>query len=236
MSGIYSRRLAWSEPDVPVNEKLRSKVIEEYAFDTPPKDNLSCFVQSLASSFATITRCQIVCLSIVKDDKQFFYARRGLDAPETSRSVSFCAHAINKPQEPLIVLNALKDSRFAANPLVLGEPNIKFYYGVPLVNMEGVVLGALCINDKPSQLRPEQEAAFNLMAKMCVCQLELVRIFRLAKFDDDCNRNKRAKTMKHIRTTIEATYHYCRRQIRYCVYTWRAQAPYTMISRRCCGK
>ncbi|KNC78601.1 hypothetical protein SARC_08971, partial [Sphaeroforma arctica JP610] len=203
MSDVYDASRLWEFPVVPENEDMRERVLEEYSFDTHRDNNLSTFVQSLANSLATITRCKVVCLTIVKGDKQIFYGNHGLKVNTTPRSQSFCAHAINKPKEPLIVLNALEDNRFAENPLVLGDPNIRFYHGVPLVNMDGAALGALCsINDQPSRLRPDQEAALNLMAKMCVAQLELVRIFRMARFDDDENRAKRAKTIKHIRNVL----------------------------------
>jgi signal transduction histidine kinase len=74
-------------------------------------------------------------------------SRCGLDVSQTERDIAFCAHAIMQ-DEPLIVLDATKDPRFANNPIVLGEPYVRFYAGAPLITAEGVKLGTFCVIDQ----------------------------------------------------------------------------------------
>ncbi len=88
-----------------------------------------------------------ICLvSLVEQDRQWFPAKTGLDVDETPRSSSFCAHAM-RGQGPMVVADATVDPRFRENPLVTGEPNIRFYAGAPLLSAEGAPLGALCVID-----------------------------------------------------------------------------------------
>ncbi len=94
----------------------------------------------------------IALVSLVGRDKQIFKARVGLDICETSRDVSFCAHAIVEREDVLVIPDARKDPRFASNPLVIGSPFIRFYAGAPLIGFAGQPLGTLCIIDrKPGQ-------------------------------------------------------------------------------------
>ena len=81
---------------------------------------------------ASIAGTQIALISLVDTDRQWFKARHGLDASETPRDISFCGHAILKPDQPLIVNDTLSDERFADNPLVTGDPKIRFYAGIPI--------------------------------------------------------------------------------------------------------
>jgi diguanylate cyclase (GGDEF)-like protein/PAS domain S-box-containing protein len=85
-------------------------------------------------------------VSITDQDRQWFKSHHGLAARETPREVSFCAHVVADDQA-LVVSDALEDQRFADNPLVTGEPRVRFYAGAPLRDDEGLVLGALCAID-----------------------------------------------------------------------------------------
>jgi len=87
-------------------------------------------------------------VTIIDRDRQWFAARIGISLPETSRAISFCAHAILNPDELLVIEDAEMDDRFAGNPLVLGDPHIAFYASIPILNDEGYALGALCILDR----------------------------------------------------------------------------------------
>ena len=114
-----------------------------------------CLLDSKPSaSFDRITRLAaralnvpIVLVSLVDETRQWFLSRVGLDASENSREVSFCAHAVVTPSA-LIVANATLDPRFAGNPLVTGEPQIRAYGGIPLFTREGFALGTLCAIDQ----------------------------------------------------------------------------------------
>ena len=95
-------------------------------------------------------------VSLVESDRQWFKSRQGLDACETPREVSFCAHAVYS-RKPLVVPNALEDERFADNPLVTGPPHIRFYAGAPVAVPSGEVVGTLCVIDREPRELSEQQ-------------------------------------------------------------------------------
>lgn len=124
---------------------------------------------------ANITGAPISLISLVDEHRQWFMSRVGLDAAETPREQAFCAHAIQS-DTPMIVTDAREDSRFADNPLVTGEPNIRFYAGMPLVVSEGAALGTLCVIDRqPRELSEEQLTTLGILRDAVVSHLELRR-------------------------------------------------------------
>ena len=105
---------------------------------------------------AQILNVPIALVSLVDADRQWFKSRVGLEATETPREVAFCAHAITQTA-PMIVVDATQDARFEDNPLVTGNPNIRFYAGVPLRSAGGLAIGTLCaIDSKPRQLSADE--------------------------------------------------------------------------------
>ena len=116
----------------------------------------------------------IALVSLVDHDRQWFKAKLGLDVDETPRDVAFCHHAIRNPFEPLVVEDALADPRFAINPLVLGDPSIRFYAGFPILDDDGLALGTLCVIDrKPRTVSPEQSSR---LAALATVAQELIRL------------------------------------------------------------
>ncbi|MFJ1468165.1 PAS domain S-box protein [Massilia orientalis] len=101
----------------------------------------------------------IAVFSLVDKDRQWFKSRVGLDVQQTSREVAFCAHAILQ-SAPLVVPDATADPRFEGNALVHGDPNIRFYAGIPIRSAGGHALGTLCAMDS----RPRQLSADDLQA------------------------------------------------------------------------
>ena len=85
-------------------------------------------------------------VTLVDSTRQWFLSSHGIQATDTSRDVSFCVHALISP-DMLIVPDTSADARFATNPLVTGEPFVRFYAGAPLVAPDGSVLGTLCVID-----------------------------------------------------------------------------------------
>lgn len=111
--------------------------------DTPPEQRFDKIVGFAAGEFDA----PIVLISLIDTNRQWFKARVGADVCETARDISFCGHAILKP-EVMVVPDALDDERFADNPLVTGEPHIRFYAGAPLVMPGGQTIGTLCVIDR----------------------------------------------------------------------------------------
>lgn len=114
----------------------------------------------------------IALISLVESDRQWFKSKQGLAACETSRDVSFCSHAILK-DDIMIVEYASRDNRFCDNPLVLSDPNIKFYLGCPLKIKNMFNVGTLClIDDKSRQFSQEEQAIMRDLADMVQTELE----------------------------------------------------------------
>jgi PAS domain S-box-containing protein len=160
------------KPPQPKNEKRRLEVLWQYdVLDTPAE---SAF-DDLAELAAEICRAPIAIITFVDEQRQWFKARIGLDASETSREISFCGHAI-LGSDLLIVPDATKDKRFAQNPMVTGEPKIRFYAGAPLINPDGHALGTICVIDKaPRELSSAQQHSLRILARHVVALLELRR-------------------------------------------------------------
>ena len=114
----------------------------------------------------------IALISLISSDSQWFKSAQGLGVPETSREISFCGHAINH-DETFVVDDAAEDQRFFDNPLVTGDPNIRFYAGHPLHSVDGNRVGTLCIIDrKPRTLTEEQLQLLQDLAAIAESELQ----------------------------------------------------------------
>ncbi|SDU12490.1 Signal transduction histidine kinase [Verrucomicrobium sp. GAS474] len=157
-------------PPISGSELDRLRVLREYKIlDTPPEKILDDVV-TLA---AYICGSDISQVTLVDEDRQWFKASFGIEATETPRDFSFCAHAIQQP-DIFIVPDATQDDRFADNPLVTGEPGIRFYAGSPLITPEGHALGTLCVIDRtPHRMTPEQKSALTVLSRLVMTHLEM---------------------------------------------------------------
>ena len=121
----------------------------------------------------TVLETPIVLISLIDKSRQWFKSKHGLDADETPREVAFCDYTIRNP-EPMVVEDALLDDRFADNPLVAGEPGIRFYAGVPLRTRDGHNIGTLCAIDlKPRPISEKQLTVLEDLARLAVDEMEL---------------------------------------------------------------
>lgn len=118
-----------------------------------------------------VTDCPIALVTLLTAQRQWFKSGVGLEIAETPRGWAFCNHAILQ-DEPFIVSDAGQDPRFAANPLVVGEPYIRFYGGMPLRDAGGYALGALCVMDRePRRLRERELTALQELAAIATDEL-----------------------------------------------------------------
>lgn len=125
------------------NEKLRLEYLNSLNL-LDSEANID--IDRITDFIAKLYYVPIALVSIVDSHRQWFKSKVGLEVQETVRDISFCAHAI-LGTDPLIVSDTFLDERFFDNPLVIGEPYIRFYAGAPLISKTGVVLGTLCIID-----------------------------------------------------------------------------------------
>lgn len=161
-------------------ERMRLRALRSYdILDTPPEQVFDEFTQLAASILGT----PAALISLVDEHRQWFKARYGISATETPRDIAFCHHAI-ADTEVFVVPDATQDPRFDHNPLVTGNPNIRFYAGAPLLTGSGEALGTLCVIDYvPRQITDEQRTALQLLSRHVMAQLELRR--RLQAFTAD---------------------------------------------------
>lgn len=152
-------------------EQLRlQSLLDAEILDTAAEDDFD----ALTRLSATICGTPVALFSLLDDRRQWFKSKFGTDLCETPRNQAFCEYTIKNPNEILIVENALEDSRFASNPLVTGEPHIRFYAGVPIVDAQGYALGSLCVIDYvPRLLDNSQIEALRILSKQVAAQIEL---------------------------------------------------------------
>lgn len=140
--------------------------------DTEPEPWFEEIVE-LVKDVLHVPMCAV---SLVDAHRQWFKARRGLGVSETPRDVSFCTHTIASPG-PLLIRDATADARFSNNLLVVGEPHIRSYAGVPLTTSDGYNLGSLCIIDTITrEFDPREVKILSKFAKLVIDELELRRM------------------------------------------------------------
>jgi PAS domain S-box-containing protein len=174
---------------LPDQEKERIRALLQYhILDTESEESFNDLVR-LASY---ICGTPVAFISLVDQNRQWFKAKIGLDISQTSRDLAFCSHTILQP-DVLIVPDATKDKRFATHPFVTGNPHIRFYAGVPLINPEGYAIGTVCAVDYiPRKLSPEQIEALSSLGRQVIKQMELRRNLASLVLTD----NERQKTKK----------------------------------------
>ncbi len=155
---------------IPDNEAARLAALYQYQIlDTDPEPAFD----DLVNLAAYICSTPMASIGLVDADRQWFKAKLGLAIAETPRDIAFCAYTILEP-EVLIVPDAKLDSRFANNPLVTGEPGIRFYAGFPLTTSKGYAIGAICVMDRqPRQMTPQQVEALKALGRQAIAQLDL---------------------------------------------------------------
>ncbi|GAC1598910.1 MAG: PAS domain S-box protein [Acidimicrobiales bacterium] len=172
MAGMMVDRLG---PPVGPDEAHRIADLVDYKIlDSPPEEAFD----DLAALAAVLVGTPIALVTFVDADRQWFKSTVGLSATQTPRCDSFCAWAIATPDEIFVVPDAVADPRFTDNPLVTGDPKIRFYAGAPIRSHTGRALGTLCVIDPEPRagLSPVEEQALSRLARQVGKQLELRRV------------------------------------------------------------
>ncbi|MFM9089872.1 MAG: diguanylate cyclase [Cyanobium sp.] len=159
-----------SDGPIPADEDLRLRDLERFGL---VGGNSDIHLDRLVELAQLIFAVPMVAISLVTADRQWFLAEKGLNVRETPRGVAFCAHAILGDQV-MVVPNALEDERFCDNPLVVSEPQIRFYAGAPLRSGKGHNLGTLCVIDRrPMRPTPVQIRELELLSELVMRELNL---------------------------------------------------------------
>lgn len=161
------------KPSKPDNEEQRLLALQRYQIlDTPTERSF----EDLVTIATALCGTRMGAVTLVDRDRQWFKARQAMEACETGRDVSFCAHAILQPDQIMVVEDARQDPRFFDNPAVLDEPHVRFYAGAPLLSVEGLPLGTLCVFDaSPGHLGPDQARGLAALSRQVSLVMELRR-------------------------------------------------------------
>ncbi len=155
------------------DEAARLAALERYDILDSPKEASFDRITGLVKALLNVPMCSI---SMIDKDRQWFKSCIGLPVSETARDVSFCTHTI-KTREPMLIEDASLDPRFQHNQLVIGEPYIRSYLGIPLSTPDGYNVGSLCAIDvKPRVYSVEQIALLTSLAALVIDEFELRRI------------------------------------------------------------
>jgi signal transduction histidine kinase len=154
---------------IPPDEPLRLSTLRRYSIldslSEPEFDDASALAASICGAPVSL-------VSLIDRDRQWFKAKHGTDLTETPRAQSFCAYTAIEPRT-LVVPDARQDPRFADNPLVTGDPNIRFYAGAPIIAPNGHVLGTVCVIDtQPRDLTPLQIAGLEALSRQVMALIE----------------------------------------------------------------
>jgi signal transduction histidine kinase len=154
----------------PTWEERRIEALRHYQILDTPKERAFDEVAQLA---ADLCGTPIGVVNLIDTDRQFFKAETGLGVRETPLETSFCAKAILE-EDFLLVPDATADPRFACNPLVTGDPHLRFYAGALLKTREGLPIGTLCVLDvEPRMLSEVQQRALKVLANQIMAQFDL---------------------------------------------------------------
>lgn len=154
----------------PGSENKRLSVLQQYQImDTEAEKSFDELVQLTAD----ICAVPLAAISLLDAERQWFKAKTGILIEETAIEDSFCQHTIRQ-DELLVVEDVLQDERFRNNPLVTGDPHVRFYAGMPLISPGNVMIGTLCVLDTvPRELNRQQKSALEILARQAMNLLEL---------------------------------------------------------------
>jgi len=157
----------------PENEPLRLQAVRAYAIlDTDPELEFDALTRLASHTFSA----PIAVVAMLDADRLWFKSKIGLDIPQLDRKIAFCAHAVMRPRESMVVPDLLSDQRFAENPLVANAPHLRFYAGAPIVDPAGLALGTIAVIDtQPRSFSNAQRDALMDLSTLVVTALQARR-------------------------------------------------------------
>lgn len=155
---------------VPENEAERLQAVHSYEIlDSQPEMDFDALTRVAAYAFDA----PAAVVGLMDTDRLWFKSRFGLDVPQLDRQIAFCAHALMRPDELLVIEDLAQDHRFNKNPLVVDAPNLRFYAGAPLVDHQGYALGTLAVVDvKPRKLNDAQRHVLRDLSTLVMTALD----------------------------------------------------------------
>lgn len=166
------------DPPLASNERARLLALRSYGILDTPSEGAFDDITRIA---ALICDAPIAVVNFIDEGRQWFKSEIGLGVRETPLGPSICAHAILQ-LELFVVPDTTLDDRFRDNPLVTGDPKLRFYAGAPLLTPDGLSLGTVCVLDtRPRELTEEQQQALRALARQAMAQLELRKALKLAE-------------------------------------------------------
>ncbi|GAB5441787.1 MAG: hypothetical protein Fues2KO_21360 [Fuerstiella sp.] len=160
---------------LPPLESERLHALQQYQLLDTPSETAFDEITELT---ARLLNAPIALIVLVDEQRQWFKSRHGIHVTETPREWAFCAHAVSEAKT-VVVPDARQDPRFRSNPLVTGEPFMRFYAGAPLLNPEGFAIGTLCVIDRsPRTASTEFLHTLQTLSRQVMAQMELRRVRR----------------------------------------------------------
>jgi diguanylate cyclase (GGDEF)-like protein len=172
-------------PQIPPDEPARLATLRSLnILDTPVEERFDRLTRMAKRVFDV----PIALVTLVDKERQWFKSSIGLDIAETPRDISFCGHAI-LGDDVFVIEDASQDVRFADNPLVVGDPGIRFYAGCPLRALDGSKLGTLCIIDRETRTFGDDDAeTLRDLASMIERELAAIQLATVDELTGIANR------------------------------------------------
>ncbi len=155
-----------------IDEQDRLEILRQYRILDTPREHAFERIAALAKLIFDVP---VVLISLIDENRQWFKSAIGFDASETPRDQAFCNETI-RSDKVLVIRNAEQDLRTAKNPLVTGEPFVRFYAGAPLITPERARIGSLCVIDRaPRTFSKREEEILETLASLAMDELALRR-------------------------------------------------------------
>lgn len=160
------------------HEQRRLSALRDYAILDTPREGLFDDFTRIA---AAVCKTPIAVVNLIDAERQWFKSEIGLGVRETPLDTSICAHAILQ-HDLFVVPDTQNDHRFVNNPLVTGDPGLRFYAGALLKTTDGLAIGTMCVLDtQPRELDEEQLGVLQALSRQVMVQLELRKTLRDAE-------------------------------------------------------